>query len=702
MAQDYKSFIKKIIFWTLLTSALYHIYLVIHPFTPLSNYHISILSLTQVKRTVHISLLIFAGFLIIFDKSESSKFNFFTLIFLIMSFIPLYSFWEINLPLIYKIYAGIIWTVTISSAIFTKKLNFLNILNAVLILLPTFYLIINYENLIYRAILPEPFDLVMSFLEIYLLITITYRVIGAALPILILLFIIYNIYGNLIPGQFSGPGFSFDMILGKLYCETEAGLFGVITGVSLKYLVYFTILGGVVTELGFGKIISNIALALVGKHPASPGRVSCILAVFMGLFSGSGAADTQFVATITRDLYQRAKYNIYIASGIVATVGSIAYITPPIMGSISFLMVELLAIPYTHIIVMAVGPMLIYLFGIWLYNEFYVRKDKIKTIELPINVDKEYLLKHSFVFLPIILILSMIYLGFAVNISVVLSTFLFIILAYIAPSMRPHYSKVTLGFANGFKSLIHIGVAVGAANIVMTMMVTSGVAAKFSVLLSELSKGNLFFALIFTAIFSIILGMGIPPIATYVLTSALTAPAILKLAVAAGIPENAALLSTHMFLFYYAVLSEVTPPVGLSVYASSSVFGTNPIKTGIYSAIVALPKYLIGLSFICSYFGTALLIIPFLEQNSNLQGVFTIAIKFILTGVATLFLIIGTTGFFRVNLTKTERIIMTTLGVAMFYPSLYLNLILLLPGIFIIVKKIIQNRKVEDLSNVDS
>ncbi len=683
------NFLKKVIFGILLIATLYHIYLVIHPFTPLAVYHISILKLTQVQRAVHVFFLLLAGFLIVFDKgAQNNKVTFGGIIFFILSIVPLYAFFQLDLSFKYKFAATIFWIVSVFPLLFPKKTHIFNLFAAILIFFPTIYLIVNFNTLIYRAISPEPWDLVMAFGEVFLVLGLTYRSVGSVLPILVLLFIIYNVYGNYIPGTFSGPGFDIDMLLGKLYCETEAGLFGVITGVSLKYLVYFTTLGALISSLGFGKVISNIALSIVGKSPASPGRTSSILGVFMGLFSGSGAADTQFVATITKDLYDRAKYDTLIAAGIVATVGSIAYVTPPIMGTISFIMVEILSIPYTSIIVMAIGPMLLYLLGIWLYNEFYVRKVKLEPIEVAKNVNKKYALRNSYVFLPIILIIVLIYRGFAINVSVVGAIFLFIILAYVFPELRPPVKNLFEGLANGFKSLIHIGVAVCAANIVMTIMVTTGLAAKFSLFLSHISKGHLFFALLFTAIFSLILGMGVPPVATYVLTSALTAPAIQKLAVEAGIPEHAALLATHMFLFYYAVLAEVTPPVGLSVYAVSSVFNTNPIKTGVYAALVALPKYLIGLSFICSMYGTAILVLPIIENYHLTQAILIIASKIFFTVAAIVFLNSGSVGYCFKEFNKLERAILIVTGVLLFYPHLKFNIITFIVGAIIFLKNL--------------
>ena len=679
-------FLKKIIYTILFIAAIYHLYIVVHPFLPWSRYHIELLNIIELKRATHVFFLVLAGFLINYHN-EPDHFKIGGLIFVLLSVVILYAFLELDIDARFKMFACLFWLSALAPVLFPKKLHFFNLVSAILIILPFVYMVKNFNALIYRAVIPKPLDLAMAFGETFLVLGLTYRAIGSVLPTLVLAFMIYNIYGNYIPGVFSGPGFGIDMLLGKLYCETEAGLFGIITGVSLKYLVYFTILGSVIAALGFGEIISNIALSLVGKSPASPGRTSSILAVFMGLFSGSGAADTQFVATITKDLYERAHYEKYIAAGIVATVGSIAYVTPPIMGSISFIMVELLSIPYTWIIAMAIGPMLLYLSGIWLYNEFYVRKEKLDPIEVAKNITKKYNLRFSYVFLPIVLIIVLIYRGYAINISVFAAILFFVIIAYIDPKIRPPAKKLGIGLADGFKSLIHIGAAVVSANVVMTIMVISGVAAKFSQFLTLLSHGNLFIALIFAAVFSLILGMGVPPVATYVLTAALTAPSIQQLAIAAGIPDKAALLSTHMFLFYYAVLAEVTPPVGLSIYAASSVFDTNPIKTGIYSAIVALPKYLIGLSFICSYYGTATLVLPILEYHTPLNGILIIASKFILTFAGIIFLNAGVVGFSRRVHTKWERAVLIVCGILLFYPLFYLDIVVFLPPLVIFLRK---------------
>jgi TRAP-type uncharacterized transport system fused permease subunit len=187
--------------------------------------------------------------------------------------------------------------------------------------------------------------------------------------------------------------------------------------------------------------------------------------------------------------------------------------------------------------------------------------------------------------------------------------------------------------------------------------------------------------------------MGVPPIATYVLSSALTAPAIQKLAVMNGIPENAALLATHMFLFYYAVLAEVTPPVALSAYAAASVFGTDPIKTGVYAARVALPKYLIGITFILSFSGTSLLILPVLQTLPLSEALVQIVIRYSLSILAVFFLNVAVLGYLTKPLSTLERVVVGAGAVFLFYPSSLTDVLGVIVIAVFLAKKWVERRR---------
>jgi len=684
--------IRKLLYVFAVIGTLYHLYLVIHPYTPLSQWRFSVLDLTQVQRATHVFLVCLLGYLLNFVWIKKRKIAGSLPLAVLTAFV-VYEFVLLDLPMHLKAAAVFVWCCTMLPTLIPAFQRASNLACAVLSFLPFIYLVVNFDQLIYRAIIPEPWDLVMALSEVLLVLGVIFRLSGPIMPIFVMVFLMYNMYGEYIPGFFANPGFSIDMLLGKMYCETEAGIFGTITGVSLKYLIYFTTLGAVITKMDFGKIIANIALLFVGHSPASRGRTSSVMAVLMGMFSGSGAADTQFVATLTKPLYDKVGYDKLVAAGIIATVGSIAYITPPVMGSISFLMVEMLSIPYSWIIAMAIGPMVLYLFGIVVYNELYVRKKKLPPMENVSGQDFAYFRRYCYVFLPILIIILMIYQGYTINITVTLAAVLFVIFAYMDKTVRPPVKSIPDALAEGIIHLLPIASAVIAANMIMSMMVMSGLASKFSLVMMKLSGSSILLATIFTGIFSLILGMGVPPVATYVLTSALTAPAIQQLAVANGIPEEAALLATHMFLFYYAVLAEVTPPVALSAYAAAAVMGTDPIKTGVFAARVAVPKYLIGITFILSTSGTALLIIPVLQTMPLNQAVIEIVMRYFLSFLAVFCLNVAVVGHFIRDISKLERYIVGAAALILFYPSDQSDLIGSLIVVGFMLKKWIEKRR---------
>ncbi len=684
--------IRRCMYGIAIVGTLYHLYLVVHPYLPLSQWRFSILDLTQVQRATHVFLVSLLGYLLNFLRIEKRKIAG-SLPLALLTALVLYEFIRLDLPIHFKAAAVLVWCCTMLPTLIPGVQKASNLACAILSFFPFVYLVVNYEQLIYRAIIPQPWDLVMALSEVLLVLGVIFRLSGPIMPIFVMVFLMYNMYGDLVPGFFANPGFGIDMLLGKMYCETEAGIFGTITGVSLKYLIYFTTLGAVISKMDFGKIIANIALLFVGRSPASPGRTSSIMAVLMGMFSGSGAADTQFVATLTKPLYDKVGYDKLVAAGVIATVGSIAYITPPVMGSISFLMVELLSIPYAWIIAMATGPMLLYLFGIVFYNELYVRKKNLPQMEMDSSHDFSYFRRYCYVFVPIVFIVIMIYRGYTINITVTAAAVLFVIFAFADRSVRPPLKSLFDALADGIIHLLPIASAVIAANMIMSMMVMSGLASKFSLVMMKISGSSILLATLFTGIFSLILGMGVPPVATYVLTSALTAPTIQQLAIINGVPEEAALLATHMFLFYYAVLAEVTPPVALSAYAAAAVMGTDPIKTGVFAARVAVPKYMIGITFLLSFSGTGLLVIPVLQNMPLGEAVITIIARYFISILAILCLNVAVVGYFMRDLSKLERYIVGACSIILFFPSPETDVIGCVVVVAFLIKNWVQKRR---------
>jgi len=761
--------LRRIIWFVLLVAALFSLYLVLHPFTPLSRESIIILDQVQLRRATHVLLLLVAGYLIT-SQLQAARPTVGSWVFALLSLPFLYTFWVpnvpgVDIPLLGRLMGTLAWALVVVPNLLPRLRRYADVAAALLAIVPWAYQVRYYEELINRAVIPAGWDMAMSFTVIILVLGLVSRLLGPIMPSLVLIFLTYNMYGHYVPGTFRGAKNGIDLILGKTYNETEAGIYGLITGVSAKYIVYFTILSGLIGALGLGKVVANMALAMVGRTPQTPGRVTGIASVFMGMFSGSGAADTQFVATLTKPLYEKANYDKMTAAGLVATAGTIALITPPVLGSIAFVMVEILQISYLWVVVMALGPMLLYLLGILTYNEFYARKAKLPPVGADTSLGRRYALRYSIIFIPIVLIVVMLFLGTEVSTAVYLAALAFVLICYLDPTLRPApltevmrspaykiglplgivlgvvgsltpllagwnlgnipllpitlavlglllgtffypaavsgklravLEPIAQGLVEGFRQLIPIGSAIVAANLIFGMMVITGLPSKFSIFLGQVSGESLLLATLVTAVFSLILGMGVPPTATYVLTASLTAPAIIKIASANfqgyGLePQQAVLaatLATHMFLFYYAVLADVTPPVALSGYAAASVFRTNPILTGVYAARVALAKYIIGFFFLLSFTGTGLLILPILQNVPGLEGWLIILERFFFTAVAIIFLAAATVGYTRHPLRRWESWVMGLLALALFYPypSFWMALIPFALGLLFFLK----------------
>jgi len=691
-----RSFIERLLFIVAIVGALYHLYLIIHPYTPISYwYRIGIFDLTQLQRGTHVFFILAVGFLLSYLTRWSILSIGFrwilTLVLTIASgFVAILSISALLsrgalAPALMVLITWVLSMVLPLARPLARRapLEMSDIALAILSFIPYIYLVYNYQDLIYRAVLPEPMDIAMGWAMTFMLMGLVLRLVGPEMPILVCAFILYDIYGYLLPRPWFHPGFDVGFLAGKLYIETEAALLGTVTGVSAKYVVYFTILSGLLGALGYGGAMAKVFLSLLGRSPASVGRATVGLGIGMGMVSGSGAADTAFIGSTMKPLYRAAGYRDLDAAGLAANAGTLAYITPPILGSAAFLMVELLGIPYTWVIIMSIGPALLYAISILLYNGFYVRKTGIKPVDM--KPDKRFSPLYVIPFIPPIIILTIVSLGYSITLAVFISIVLAPIIAILDKGMRNNLRKIPEGLAEGLKLLVPVGASIVMANIIMAMVVVSGLHQKFALALLQIVGGNLIYAVLFAFFFSLLLGMGVPPIATYTLASLLTAPIIIKLAVASGIPEEAATLATHMFLFYCAMLADITPPVALSAFAAAAVFGSDPIKVGVRASMVALPKYLYVPSFIWSYWGTGLLVLPLTLTMPITETFALIATRFAAVLAGTVFVSAANAGYLGCSLSMPLRILLVVFGIMLVIPSEILNIVGLIGGLSITI-----------------
>ncbi|MGC9149072.1 MAG: TRAP transporter permease [Sulfolobales archaeon] len=691
-----------------LIAVLYHLALIFYPYTPISyTYRINILELTQLVRATHVFFIILVGYLFDF-VSGFSTITYGRARRIVSYGVPILTLWFTVLiaqDMIYNRTGGsfllpiaiifIAWLFSIIPPLLPQRFSsfatYSNIVPAILIFLPYLYMVLGYEELIYRGVSPLNMDVAMGWSIMLFLLGYILKHIGPEMPLLVLLFMFYDVYGYIFPPPWNQPGFSPSFLVGKAYIETEAALWGVITSVSVKYIVYFFILTGTFTALGFGEAMAKTFLSLLGRNSANVGRVATAMGVGMGIISGSGAADTAFIGSTLRDIFRRAGYDDLTAAGLTANAGTLAIITPPILGAVAFIIVELLQIPYLWVIIMSAPLTFFYAFSILMYNEFLTRRIKLRENN-PVTREKIY---KFHVFLPAVVIVIMILFGYSVPLAVTIATLFTIVLALFDKDMRRNIVKVPKGWAESFIDFTEIGATIVMANVIMTMVVVSGLHLKFSLVLLDLVRQNIALAIIFAAGFSILLGMGVPPTATFVLSSILTAPVIIKLAIANGIPEIATTFATYMFLFYMAMLADVTPPVALSAYAAAGVFRQDPIKTGVKAALVALPKYIYAPAMVYSYLGTSILILPvFLAGTPITQAIPMITQRFAEVTIGIVFISAGVGGFLFRELGSLARVLLTIGGVLLVIPGEITDLLGLAIVVPITIYEYIKKRSV--------
>jgi TRAP transporter 4TM/12TM fusion protein len=523
----------------------------------------------------------------------------------------------------------------------------------------TIYLIKDYEAIIYRVVFPTNTDILVGWIMIILLLYGTNLKIGWPLPAIILVFLNYTLLGYSIPPPVGHTFTDVPLAIGKAWMETEAGIFGLPLGVSAKYIIYFTILAGVLRAIGITDFIADFAYAFLGRAPQDVGRATTIYSATMGMVSGSGVAVTTTVATTMLSSFKRAGYDERFAAAFIAGTGSAALITPPILGAAAFIMMEVIGVDYKTLIIMTILPAVLYYLSLQIYLELYTKKIGLKTLDTETKRSKKDVLKESYYLLPIAVLIYLVFRGYTVSTSVMAAVVVAVVIGLLK---REKITKILRGFSDGALDVIPVALATACAGIVLHALLVTGLGLKIEEIVRFVSGGNYYVTLFLLAVFTLILGMGVPPVASYVIVSALIVPATIVLAIENGFPELVAHYAVHVFAFYYAVLAEITPPVALAAYAAAAISGQNPLRVGVTAALIALIKYLIGFAFVLGPAGSALLIIPYLHNPAE------IVLRTVLVVGAAFAINVSTVGYFRSEISRFERPLWFASGLMLIVP----------------------------------
>lgn len=501
------------------------------------------------------------------------------------------------------------------------------------------YIYLNFIELSMAFSSPTTPMLVVGVLSIILTLEATRRIIGWSLPILAGLFLVYAYSGDKLPLLFAHSGFSIERIITQVGLSNE-GVYGTPLGVSATYVVLFVLFGSFLEKSGAGKFFIDLAFALVGRFRGGAAKVSVVASALFGSISGSQVGNVATTGILTIPLMKRGGYKSQYAGSVEAVASTGGMILPPVMGAVAFLMADFLQVEYVQVALAALIPALLYFISVFIMVDLRAARINTKIQEdYKVPNLKKMLIEKGHLMIPLVLL---VFLLVGPQMSPPEAAFWCIVLipviCLLRKETRMSINTIMEAIVQGVKLSLVVAAACACAGIVIGVINMTGMGLRFSGILIELSGGHLFLLLLLTMIASIIMGMGLPPVASYIILAVLAAPAMTQL----GVPAIAA----HMFIFYYGVLSGITPPVAIAAYAASGIARSNPMSTSITAVRLAAVAFIIPFMFV---YGPALIF-----QG----GIVEIILSFATALVGIYALSVGLEGFLKQPITIISRLIL--------------------------------------------
>ncbi len=447
------------------------------------------------------------------------------------------------------------------------------------------YLIVNYTALAERSGLPSDLDLVMGFILIFVLLEATRRISNPVLPCLAIVCLLYCYLGNLLPSGMGHRGFSISRIVNHMYLGTE-GIFGTPLEVSSTFVFMFILFGAVLEKTGVGKFIIDLSLGLAGWASGGPAKVTVVASGIMGTVSGSSVANVCTVGMFTIPLMKSVGYRPHFAAAVEAAASTGGQIMPPVMGAGAFIMAQFLGWPYIEVAKAAIIPALLYYTAVLIQVHFEAKRLGLSGIARENLPNVWFLLRtRGFLLLPLGAIIYLLVAGYTPLMAAFCGILVSIPLSYLNKETRLTPKKLLEAFEAGARSSLGVACACACVGFIVGTGTLTGLALRIAGGIVDLSGGLLLPTLLLTMCASILLGTGLPTTANFIVTSTMAAPALKLL----GVPDIAA----YMFVFYFGIAADLTPPVALAAYAAAGIAGADPMKSGVTSVKLALAGFLV-------------------------------------------------------------------------------------------------------------
>lgn len=526
------------------------------------------------------------------------------------------------------------------------------------------YMMIDFEAFIYRSVIPTFWDKFFGVILIILVLEATRRTSGWIMPAVVIMFLIYAFIGPYLPNPWTHRGYDIDRVVGHMYMTLE-GIFGTPIDVSSTFIILFTIYGAVLEFSGAGKFFIDFSFAAMGGKPSGAGRTVTLASFLLGGPSGSGVATTVTLGSVAYPMLAKAGYGKDAAGGLLAAGGIGAILSPPVLGAAAFIIAEFLKLSYLDVILMAIVPTCLYYSSIFLMVELDAKKFGAKQV----TFDKTYTLGrltylYGFHFISLIAIVGIMVWGYTPIMSVFWATVIAFAVSFIRKDTALYPRKLVKALRGGSIGVLSVACTCAAAGIIVGVVTLTGLGLKFSSIIIAYAGGSLLLTAIYTALIVWVIGLAVPVTASYIISAVIAAPALIML----GVPDYAA----HMFVFYYAILSEVSPPTALSCFAAAALTGGNPYRTTLYAWKYTLPAFIVPFMFTLDPRGAGILL-----KGPPLDMVWTIITSFL--GLAAL--AAGVENWLFKKTTIYERAMLIVGGLILVYPiALYDAVGILLMG----------------------
>ncbi len=562
-----------------------------------------------------------------------------------------------------------------------KKISFFDIIISFVGAFSCLYIYFFYDQLVERGgvllslkitdTFNFPVELILGGCGILILLEATRRAIGLPLVIIATCFLLFSYFGRYAPEIISHGGLSLNRLVGFQWLDQEA-IFGIPIGVSVDFIFLFVLFGALLETAGGGKYFLDLAFAMVGKMRGGPAKAAILGSGMTGLISGSSIANTVTTGTFTIPIMKKTGFSKEKAGAIEVSSSVNGQIMPPVMGAAAFVMASFIGVTYFEIVKHAFLPAIISYIALFYISHLEALKLNLKgmdDVDVP-NLKKTFLSGIHFLIPIFVLIYTLVYLRFTASYSIFYATITLILVNLINLIIKNNYSKdsfkewfnqTIVGFEKGALNMVAVGIAIATAGIIVGAVGSTGLSTNLIIVIESIAKDNVTILLFLTIILCLLLGMGLPTTANYVVVASLMATVLVDVGNASGFIFP--LIAVHLFVFYFGLMADVTPPVGLASYAAAGISGGDPLRTGVQAFWYSLRTGILPIVFL---FNHELLLI-------GIENIWHGLIVIITSLIGILVFTSATQGWFVNKLKWYEIIIFLIISISLLSPDFVLN-----------------------------